>query len=430
MSELDDIVETREEQLRTGNALALIDFWLSLPKQINATQLLFELIALDMEFAWKSGSPGDRKRIRSVADVVRLFPEVEDGQLLQRLTIEEYRVRWRFGDRPDRATFLQEANCTSPALADELAKVDQQLKQEFGSATATRAGHIAIHDQPRLAFDPRAPLSSADYLVQRFIGAGSLGRVYCARQHSLQRSVALKFLRKHFLRSTAAVDRFVQEARLAGGLRHPGIIAIHGLGRTPAGSYFIAMDLVAGQPLSPIDSTAPLQLRDLLDAIAQAAEAMAYAHAAGVIHCDLKPENILRTADGRVTLTDFGLARQLVDEQALALRGEGTPVCIAPEQIDGCWGAIGPATDVFNLMATLYLLLTGRSPHAGTTAAGMFASAVSGVAITPLRNLRPDLPAALDALCAAGLQKHVSDRVAGMRELAAALRILVAELTE
>jgi len=153
---------------------------------------------------------------------------------------------------------------------------------------------------------------------------------------------------------------------------------IHGLGRTPAGSLFIVMDLIAGSHLVPIDPGNSADLYGVLDAIAQAAEAMSVAHAVGVIHCDLKPANILWDVDRTVTLTDFGLARRLNDEQIAWPRGEGTPAWIAPEQVNACWGEIGPATDVFNLTATLYWLLSSRSPHVGQTADAILASAVSG----------------------------------------------------
>jgi len=273
----------------------------------------------------------------------------------------------------------------------------------------------------RAEFDPRAPLWHGDYLVQRFLGAGALGRVYVARQHSLNRPVALKFLRKHFLASDAAVERFLREGRIAASLRHPGIVAVHGLGKTPGGSYFLAMDLVAGGPLTPIDPSDKAPVRQLLDAIAQAAEATAAAHEQGIVHCDLKPANILREPGGRVVLTDFGLARQLADE-CHAGTFEGTPAFIAPEQVSDCWGPVSKATDVFNLAATLYWLLTGRSPHAGESTADMLAHAVSGQAVKSLREFHANLPAELESLCAAALLKSQAARLGNMSEFAHRVR--------
>jgi RNA polymerase sigma factor (sigma-70 family) len=289
-------------------------------------------------------------------------------------------------------------------------------------AKASPVRDKASPSRNRRDFDPRAPLWSGDYLVQRFLGGGSLGRVYIARQHSLDRPVALKFLRKQFLRSERSVDRFLQEGRIAGSLRHPGIVAMHGLGRTPGGSYFLAMDLISGGPLTPIASADQSQFRALLEAIAQAAEATAAAHAQGVIHCDLKPANILREPTGRVVLTDFGLARQLT-EDAFCFSGEGTPAFIAPEQVSDCWGPISKATDVFNLGATLYWLITGRSLHEGTTTAEILAHAVSGAPITRLTGV----PAKLNELCSSALTKPIRERLADMNEFAQRLRDVLAD---
>jgi serine/threonine protein kinase len=428
MSNAEAIIAAWEEQLRTGSAGLLRDFWQQLRFTSGETlneqqQLFFELASLDMEFAWKRSAeqpvvPDQRAAAYAKWDLC-------DAELQARLLAEEFRVRRRFGDRPTRAQFLADAPVEPALLQAALDLVEKELRQEFRWREGARDAVQPLHVPP---FDPRAPLTSADYLVQRFIGAGSSGRVYRARQHSLQRQVALKFLRKSFLRHDSAVDRFLQEARLAGSLRHPGIIAIHGLGRTPGGSYFIAMDLIDGQPLQPLHTKHRLQLRHLLESVAQAAEAMAVAHAAGVIHCDLKPANILQDGHGRVTLTDFGLARQMTESQSLIARGEGTPAWIAPEQVDDCWGPIGPGTDVFNLAATLYWLLSGQSPHRGDSTAAILASAVSGCVIARLSEYERELPAALEQLCAAGLVKPPSQRLQSMSEFAAELRTIASQL--
>lgn len=402
-----------EDSLRRHDEVPLRDFWrCTVPETMERAEqqsLLFELAGLEFEYRWKQGVGVERATAAAVnAD----FVELCDRDLQSKLVAEEFRARVRFGDRPAIQDFASE-------WRGLLESVDRELKAEFGKHIERNLLPIA---EPRIPFagqfDPRAPLPAADYLVQRFLGAGALGRVYVAWQRSLQRRVALKFLRKHFVRNTAAVDRFLQEARLAGGLRHPGIISVHGLWRTPGGSYFLAMDLISGGPLQPIAAHDPRQLAQLLDSIAQAAEAMTAAHASGVIHCDLKPANILRDDSGRVTLTDFGLARQLADETLHSPRGEGTPACIAPEQIDACWGPVGPTTDVFNLAATLFMLLTGRSPHEGNSVPEMLASAVSGRPVRSLRSLAP----ALDELCTDCLRKS-QDRPT-MGEFAARLRQL------
>lgn len=423
MNVLDEIIAAWEEQLRREPNGSLIEFWQRFVpteqhSRVELQCLLFELAALEMEFSWQRNTNSNLDPTKA-NKYCELFAGLCDEELRAALRMEEYRVRTRFGDRPTVTAFLAEHE-DQEQLRRALIKVEKQLQAEFGPRVVQHQTAAELDSRKRdlkLAFDKCAPLRSADYLVQRLVGAGAFGRVYVAWQHSLQRRVALKFLRKHFLRDATAVERFLQEARLAGGLRHPGIISVHGLGRTPGGSYFLAMDLISGGPLRTIEAADRLQLRDLLDAIAQAAEAMAVAHAAGVIHCDLKPANILRDENGRVTLTDFGLARQL-SEPALALCGAGTPVCIAPEQVDACWGDIGPATDVFNLAATLFLLLTGHSTHEGTSVAEILASAVSGKSVGKLAQLCPELPREVSELCMQGLIKSPASARPTMAEFA------------
>lgn len=424
----DDIIARWEELLRSNPHADLLQFWqfAVCANQNSRTELqalLFELIAIALESSWRHWEQCNDPPT-TARQFWEGFPELGDQDWRDLLLVEEYRVRTRFGDRPTLGAFLAEQ--VVEHLRPRLQLAEQELQAEFGRVGTQKppSDKPPVEMADQVAFDPRAPLRSADYLVQRFLGAGAFGRVYVAWQHSLQRQVALKFLRKSFLSDASVVDRFLREARLAGGLRHPGIIAVHGLGRTPGGSYFLAMDLINGGSLKPVDAEFQ-QLRTILDSLAQAAEAMVVAHAAGVIHCDLKPANILRDEQGRVTLTDFGLGRQLTDEPALAGRGEGTPACIAPEQVDTCWGEIGTATDVFNLAATLFLLLAGRSPHPGTSIPDVLASAVSGQPIVSLGQLCPSLPSELSQLCAECLCKSPASARPTMAAFARRLRGLV-----
>ncbi|WP_254508111.1 serine/threonine-protein kinase [Anatilimnocola floriformis] len=421
MNPSDDVIADWELQLESEWQRSLVSYWQTrhLSAEYDAAtcqRVLFELIALQMEYAWKQGEKTSPERMASHYEPS--FRELLTPELEIKLLAEEFRLRWRFGDKPSAQHFLQQQRAIS-GLAVAILQMEVELQREFGwqptqTETASSISLLAA----------AAPLSSADFLVQRFIGAGSMGRVYVAWQHSLGRRVAIKFLRKHFVHNAAAVERFLLEGKLAAGLRHPGIIVIHGLGRTPAGSVFIVMDWIDGPPLTPIDPQSRVELKSTLEVIAQAADAMAAAHAAGVIHCDLKPANILRGNDGRVVLSDFGLARRLNEEAVAWPRGEGTPAWIAPEQVDGCWGELGAATDVFNLTATLVWLLTGRSPHAGETTPALLASAVSGRPVSPLGDGAKNFPVALIDLCAAGLRKNPTQRLGGMVELATQLRAI------
>ena len=143
------------------------------------------------------------------------------------------------------------------------------------------------------------------------IGAGRMGKVYKAWQHSASRPVAVKFLRKSLMRHPRVVERFVEESRIVTRLRHPNIVGVLGLGRTPGGSYFIVMDLVNGPNLDEVARGRVSSVGEAVRWMIETCAALEHAHARGVIHCDLKPANLLIDEPGSVRVTDFGLARSL-----------------------------------------------------------------------------------------------------------------------
>jgi serine/threonine protein kinase len=296
--------------------------------------------------------------------------------------------------------------------------IDEELQREWPVLpSATRAASRRPRPLPAQPDrDPRAPLSSLDYRLQSHLGSGGIGRVYRAWQRSLDRPVAIKALRKAFWRNHAAVDRFLDEGRVLARFRHSGIVAVHGAGRFPNGGYFIAMDLLSGPGLDSVVGGATIAPVQAARWIGEAAGAVAHAHQHGVVHCDLKPANLLLD-DGRIVVTDFGLARRLgIAERGL---GEiaGTAPFMAPEQVDEHWGAIGPGTDVYGLGATLYALLAGRPPHDGTIP-DILTLVASGVAPASLLALRPRVPKSLVAICEHCLAPRSADRPASAMELA------------
>jgi serine/threonine-protein kinase len=233
--------------------------------------------------------------------------------------------------------------------------------------------------------------------------------------------VAVKFLRKSFLRQPAVVSRFLQEAAVLTRLKHRGIIRLHGLGKTRHGGLFIVMDLAGGGDLARRIAQGPVAITDAVRWTAEAAEAIQYAHEQGVIHCDLKPSNLLLDARGHVVVTDFGLARHETPRETGATVIAGTPAFMAPEQVSDCWGTIGPHTDVYGLGAVLYTLLTRRPPVTGANAVDIFAAIVSGQPATPPDHLRRDIPPVLTRICMRCLAKHPNERLAHAGALARAL---------
>ncbi len=269
--------------------------------------------------------------------------------------------------------------------------------------------------------DLLAPLAFGDYLLQRQIGAGAVGKVYRAAEKTTGRAVAVKFLRKSFVRDERIVARFRAEAETVARLSHPGIVAVSGLGRTPDGGYFIVMDLVNGVDLARRIAHGPASPRDAARWIADAATALDYSHRQGVVHCDLKPSNLL-LAGGRVLVTDFGFARNLARTDVIADYVAGTPAYMAPEQIDAAWGPITPRTDVYGVGAVLFHLLTGRPPYVGDCLADVLSQIVSGGPAPSPARFRPDLPAPLVEACARCLAKTPADRFRDAAEVADVLR--------
>ena len=191
--------------------------------------------------------------------------------------------------------------------------------------------------------------------------------VFKAQDLSLGRMVAVKILRDSLTTEHDFQQRFQNEARAAANLAHPNIVTVHDFGRVGSRSY-IVMEFIEGQNLKTlIKAHAPLSLEYALDLAVQICAGVGYAHRAGLVHCDLKPHNVLVTAEGRVKVTDFGIARAL----ASITPGEitdtvwGSPQYFAPEQASG--QSPTPASDVYSIGVIFYEMLAGRLPFVGQT---------------------------------------------------------------
>jgi eukaryotic-like serine/threonine-protein kinase len=253
------------------------------------------------------------------------------------------------------------------------------------------------------------------------IGAGRMGKVYQAQRVSDGRTVAVKFLRKSLLRESWLVERFINEARTIAKLDHPHIVGTHGLGKTPSGSYFIVMDLVAGPNLDQIVKARSIAVSEAVRWTIQLCEALEHSHAQRVVHCDLKPANLLLDEDSRLCVTDFGLARSLTEHTPGTADIEGTAPFMAPEQASRTWGTIGVLTDVYGIGAVLYTLLTGRPPWIGESVTGILAKVVSPTPVIPPTNFRADIPEPLDDLCRKCLWKAQEDRYPTVHDVRVAL---------
>ncbi len=258
------------------------------------------------------------------------------------------------------------------------------------------------------------------------IGRGGMGVVWRAWDTNLRREVALKQILVRERGEEAYVQRFVREAQLAARLRHPGIVAVHDVG-VHQGQHFFTTDFIPGRSLEHAMGDG-VPLRRAVEWVRDVAEALAYAHGQGIVHRDVKPENLLVDGDGRIYVTDFGLAKavDLGPEAAgsrLTAVGSivGTPQYMSPEQASGQTEGLTPATDQFSLGVVLYELLTKRLPFHGKGLRDLL-NAITEAEPPPLRKLVPSIPGDLETVCLKALAKRPGERYAATGDFAADLR--------
>ncbi|MFT3666553.1 protein kinase domain-containing protein [Piscinibacter sp.] len=276
--------------------------------------------------------------------------------------------------------------------------------------------------QPAAA--PQAlPASFGKYRVSRLLGEGAMGVVYEALDPDLQRAVAIKAIRAPLLAPGAheldSTRRFHNEAQAAGRLSHPNIVSVYEYAQTGAQRY-IAMECVAGVSLHETVALGfRLPLADTLSVVAQLLDALAYAHAQGVWHRDIKPANLMLTTEGRLKVTDFGIARIEGSERTQATTVLGSPGYMAPERYTD--EAPDARVDLFSCGVLLYELLTGQAPFRGSAGAVMYQVMHEEPAPPSTLAVEPAVPAAFDAVVARALAKRPAQRFASAAQMRAAL---------
>jgi formylglycine-generating enzyme required for sulfatase activity len=251
------------------------------------------------------------------------------------------------------------------------------------------------------------------------LGRGAFGVVWRARERATRREVALKVLQVDEVLAPRRLERFRREGEVAASLDHPGLVKVHAAGDVE-GVPWLAYALVDGA--RPLD-----RLRLELDHVGRArlvrdaARALGHAHARGVVHRDVKPDNLLVDAEGRLRVTDFGLAAA-AGQDRLTRSGAmiGTPSFMSPEQAQGRRDEVGPPSDVWSLGVVLYHALAGALPFKGANVLELTA-AIQRAAPRPLRVVDPTIPAELEAICAKALSPVPADRYPDGEALAADL---------
>ncbi|MGI8977615.1 MAG: protein kinase domain-containing protein [Pirellulaceae bacterium] len=380
---------------------------------------------------------------------------------------------WAADKKKTLGQVLIEQQKLTPGQLDALdALREQQLKLHGGSAELSlhavqsvsleSTDLISIHDYDvqtsvaKLGFKTTVdetisyrlpPSDQARYQKLRHHADGGLGKVFVADDTELHREVALKEIKPEFADDENSRRRFVLEAEITGSLEHPGIVPVYGLGSYPSGQPYYAMRFIRGDNLkeaidrfhaadkSPRNhGERSLAFRQLLGRFVDACNAVAYAHSRGVLHRDLKPGNVMLGKFGETLVVDWGLAKSGAKDQRFQSVAEdleaeptlrpvsgssveptmagavvGTPPYMSPEQAEGRIRDLGPASDIYSLGSTLYVLLTGEKPYAATNKEEVLVQVRRGQ-FSPPKQVKRNTPATLDAICCKAMSLQPKDR--------------------
>jgi serine/threonine protein kinase len=389
--------------------------------------LLFGIVALQTSLVSREALAAAlrewvKDKTRSLREIMAARKVLaDDDQVLVEEVVERH-VRDHNGDIESSLDALLPA-CALAAPPEDISDPAFQGQAANGAPGARVAGRSVA---------PVAGSAAERYELLWEHAKGGLGRVFVAEDKELHRRVALKEIRTAHARNPVSRQRFMVEAEITGNLEHPGIVPVYGLGAYRDGRPFYAMRFINGEDLMTAirrvhGEAAPdfsgLEFRWLLRRFIDVCNTIAYAHSRGVLHRDLKPANIMLGPFGETLVMDWGVAKPMskrpvetasdsaadgtgdvVDRHwdcrdSVTLPGQavGTPSYMSPEQAAGRPGALGPASDVYSLGATLYVMLTGDRPFTGEPQEVI--NAVQDGRFPPPRTLNPRVPSALDAIC-------------------------------
>ncbi|MEW6277963.1 MAG: protein kinase, partial [Candidatus Eremiobacterota bacterium] len=288
-----------------------------------------------------------------------------------------------------------------------LARIKSQL--------ARRASQVAT-----APFVPEPGAVVGSYRLESRLGQGGMGVVFRAMDERLRRSVAVKVITTQDRLTPEDVKRFVQEARSLARVRHPHVVQVYDVGSSPC--PFLVMELVPGRNLDDYLRERRPSYAEVARLGAQVARALQAVHEAGVVHRDVKPANVMVDQAGSARLMDFGLARNEAVELRITEPGYilGTPTHLAPEVLDPDRGPTDSLSDLWALGVVLYEMLTGELPFPSQSLPVLLGSILTSEPPLP-RDLRPDVPPPLQAICLRALQKKRTARWTRAADMAAAL---------
>lgn len=321
-------------------------------------------------------------------------------------------------DQTDPSALLTFAPEGEAPNGDPYAETKSAAPKEGGRSQES-GNHRSLSIRARsLSHDPAQPKGNSDYELLEKLGQGGMGVVFKARQASIDRHVAVKMVKNESV-TEKQKRNFVSEAVITGELDHPNIVPIYDLGKDDSGALFYSMKEVEGTPWK--DVVGEKSLTENLEILLRVADAVAFGHSRGVVHCDLKPENVMLGEYGEVLVMDWGLAQLLPEfnkprEIAKSADGGGTPAYMAPEMAAGRPGLINITSDVYLLGAILFEIITGKAPHAGRSVMDCLVSVAKNI-IQPTEKSGELLDIAYRAM-----ETNPAERYANVLEFQTAIR--------
>jgi eukaryotic-like serine/threonine-protein kinase len=430
----------------TSPPLAILENLLARAAQCSATELADFALA-DLGQRWRRG-----EKVPVEAYLERIPALRSSNECILDFIYGEVLVREELGESPEVAEYIGRFPEHESALRRQF-NLHQAVRSEFDAPTIVKDVPSSVG---ALGAPPTHVTSAGDVVstgtrfhILRLHARGGLGEVFLAEDVELHRQVALKEIQDQHADNPESRARFLLEAEITGGLEHPGIVPVYGLGHYADGRPYYAMRFIKGDSLKaaidrfhkPEAALDPgeraVAFRKLLARFVTVCNAIAYAHSRGVLHRDLKPGNIMLGKYGETLVVDWGLAKPLVptdpnlQAESLLLRPHaasasaetvagaalGTPQFMSPEQAAGRLDQLGPATDVYSLGATLYALLTGLAPFTDSDVGQVLCKVEGGDFPLP-RKVRHDVPAPLEAVCLKAMARRPEYRYLTPRALA------------
>ena len=388
-----------------------------------------------------------RDKARSLADHLQARGDLTAAKRALLDALAEVHLEAHDGDVEKSLAAVPANRSTRAGLA---ALGEPAIEATLARVTRCRSGQATEDDDPDRTGSLSVGGSTGDgqrFRLLRPHARGGLGEVFVALDSELHREVALKQILEKHADDPVSRQRFVMEAEVTGGLEHPGIVPVYGLGTYGSGRPYYAMRFIKGDSLKEAieqfhadislkndPGRRSFELRKLLRRFLDVCNAIDYAHSRGVIHRDIKPANIILGKHGETLVVDWGLAKAVgradpsVGEQTIAPSSSGssetmpgsamgTPAYMSPEQALGDLDRLGPRSDVYSLGATLYCLLTGKPPFEGEDVGEILRKVQRGDFVPP-RQLESSLDAALEAICLKAMANQPGDRYPSCRALA------------